>query len=212
MILASSAGLCSKGFFEVDQDDLEQSKRIFLISGISESQFDTLKAKNKGVLTLCFGRQANDRESSALVVERWVDEKVRAHMIHYSKEEDCSGWGGMEKVILESHTNTIKNCLGGWYVSSLNEDKSRALSVYKKYASWFLSDDHLLEGLKMVEKDQGKTNLPGIWSPNDVKYVTRVMGASGMRNLDFGFWSTSTNNLKTLVRDYIQPQPDVIHN
>jgi hypothetical protein len=63
----------------------------------------------------------------------------------------------------------------------------------------------------MAESLKDQHDIPSVSYPNCVKYATKIMGECGMTHLNFGLWTTKPNNLKALVRDHIQPKPNIKH-
>lgn len=188
--------------YEVDKEDLNLSKKNFLISG---APYEELQQNKKGAITLCFKQQEGEYDHTSLVFEMFLpttSDEISLKMIHYGREDDCCGFGGKEKIIIDGHTDTLKKSYKAVKVSNISGNKEDMPASHKKYASWIVSNDNLLKGLIKAEEDQDKNYSPG----NCVKYVKRIMETVGLRDIDFGWWTTKPDNLKLLVDSYIKPK------
>lgn len=188
--------------YEIDENDLNLSKKNFLISG---APYGELQQNKKGTITLCFKQQEGEYDHTSLVFEMFLpttSDEISLKMIHYGREDDCCGFGGKEKIIIDGHTDTLKKSYKAVKVSNISGNKEDMPASHKKYASWIVSNDNLLKGLIKAEEDQDKNYSPG----NCVKYVKRIMETVGLRDIDFGWWITKPDNLKLLVDSYIKPK------
>lgn len=188
---------------ECDENDLQTSKRAALISGVP---YEDLNRDRKGVMTLCFRKQEGTYDHTSLVFEMFTpttSPEISLKMIHYGQEDDCCGFGGKKRIMIDGHADTLKKVHRAIEVSNVTGDKKFVPAKYTRYASWIVLNEQLVKGLVQAEEDQKHDN-----SYNCVKYVAKIMRTVGLNNVDFGWWSTKPENLKLLVDSHIQPKPD----
>lgn len=199
---------CMSFMIEHDENDLELSKKSPIISGISYDKLIQNKDK-MGVMTLCFTPKTGgfDPEHVSLVFEMFPLHKlneISLYMVHLKNEDMC--WGaGKEKIMIENHIDTLKMAYRA--VS----DKKYLPAKHKKYASWILSNDKLIEGITQAEKDKSNDTRNSI-TRNSVEYISKIMSIVGLKNVNFGWWFKSSKNLKILVDTYITPKPIETNN
>ncbi len=192
---------------EYDENDLQLSKRTSLMSNHPYASLN--QEPKKGVMTLCFKKQEGTYDHTSLVFEMFLPatpNEISLRMIHYGQEDDCCGFGGKKKIMIDNSIDTLKKVYRAVEVSNINNSRSYVPATYTKYASWVISNDELIKGLGQAEQDQ-KLNK----SYNCVKYVSRIMRTVGLVNVDFGWWTTKPDNLKLLVDKHITPKPDYTH-
>jgi hypothetical protein len=183
-----------------DEDDLKLSKKTPIISGISYEELN--KNDKKGVITLCFKKtqKENEHGHASLVFEMLLPEKqneISLSRIHYEESEgECLP--GKGKVKIDSTENTLIRIYRG-----KSSNNTHVPAEHERYASWIISNDKLMEGYKQAEKDTEKND-----SYTCVKYVSKIMRIVGLEGVSFWGWRRNTQNLKTLVDQYIKPKPD----
>jgi len=189
--------------YEIDENDLNLSKKSFLISS---APYEELRQNRNGTLTLCFKQpEGGGYDHTSLVFEMFLpttSDQVSLRMVHYGREDDCCGFGGKEKIMIDNHMDSLKKSYRAMKISNVTADKEYVTASHKKYASWIVSNENLLKGLIKAQEDQEKNYSPG----NCVKYTKRIMETVGLRDIDFGWWTTKPDNLKLLVDSYIQPK------
>lgn len=198
----------SNGSLEPDEKDLELSKRSFLISG---APYEDIKNSNKGVMTLC-SKEVKGAifDHTSLVFEMFLPKnphETYLTMIHFGREDDCCGFGGTEKIMLDEHSKTLFKIRGGVEIDPLTYQKQKTPASYIKYASWIISNDDLIKAFTIAREDKNTGYSPG----NCTKYIKRIMETAGLENVNFGFWSTTASNLKILADEYIRPKYDIKH-
>ncbi|MBA3814407.1 MAG: hypothetical protein H0X26_07975 [Alphaproteobacteria bacterium] len=203
--------------FKADAEDIELSKRSFLISGMSYNEND----RSKGAMTLCFktiesrfGGIDYQYEHAALVFEMFfpkIDNDVHVQMIHYVYD-DGSFWGRERNRPWIDHTDpTLRNvyraCATPHFLSG---EKHYQSAKYTRYASWSLPTEDLIKGYNLAFDDVNahEENRELENSYSSITYVKRIMQAVGLKNVDFGWWRENGDNLKILVDQYITPRPD----
>ena len=148
-----------------DDDDLILSKQRFLISGVPYNGIDT----DKGVMTLCFKKMEKlefnwenafdlrtlfSLDHASLVFEYFSPQRpkeIALNMVHFGKEDDCCGFGGVETVKIDSNIDTLKKLYRSVNTSLTRDEYVPA--TYTRYASWIISNDELLKGMRQAEKD-----------------------------------------------------------
>ncbi len=199
-VILSISSSSAWSVYEHDQNDLQLSKQTSLMSRHPYASLN--QEPKKGVMTLCFKEQ----EKASLVFEVFLPatpNEISLRMIHYGQEDDCCGFGGEKKVMIDSSIDTLKKVYRAVEVSNINNSRSYIPATYTRYASWIISNDRLIQGLVQAEQDQSSND-----SYNSIKYVSKIMKIAGLNNVDFGLWKKKANNLKLLVDSHIQPRPD----
>lgn len=212
----------ANSIFAIDADelrkaDLTHSKENFLISNISFTP-EHLLQNNQGVLTLCFkkvpGFIIDNYDHAALVFEMpYMNNKtqtpeIRMCMVHYGNAVGC-GIFDKASVMIDDAATALPKVYRKWKVKFTAQKVVKKAPEYEKYATWILPRDQLTAALRQAEYDSEYRQFYTL--NNCVKYCTKIMKTAGLRNCDFGFWPTTPNNLRSLVRNYIEEKPDVCH-
>ena len=208
-----------------DDDDLILSKQRFLISGVPYNGIDT----DKGVMTLCFKKMEKlefnwenafdlrtlfSLDHASLVFEYFSPQRpkeIALNMVHFGKEDDCCGFGGVETVKIDSNIDTLKKVYRAVNTSLTRDEYVPA--TYTRFESWTLPNDKLVKGYQQAESDVD--NLNG--SYNCVEYVSKIMKIVGLQNVEFNTGLTKTSltsseNLRFLVDFHIKPMPNYDEN
>ena len=155
-------------------EDIESSKRNFLISGAS---YEKLKSKKKGVMTLCFKPIKGEYDHTSLVFEYFANnsKSLSLTMVHYGRNDGCCG-SGDKHVLIDDRAKTLQTTYRAQkvYVSG---QKRNSPATYTKYASWYIQNDKLLQALRQAEQDQGDENKK---FGSCVKYAVRIMKKAGL--------------------------------
>lgn len=186
-------------------EDIESSKKSFLISGAS---YEKLKSKKKGVMTLCFKPIKGDYDHTSLVFEYFAhnSKSPSLTMVHYGRNDGCCG-GGDKHVLINDRAHTLKTTYRAQNISNVDGKKTDIPATYTKYASWYIQNDKLLQALHQAEQDQSHKNEK---FGSCVKYAVKIMKKAGLEKLDFWWWWPDTpHSLRSLVSDYCRPKPDI---
>jgi len=226
MVLSLCYSNSASAMIEHDENDLELSKRSFLISDAPYNGID----RDKGVLTLCFKKTEKlpfnwdnifkrqtyvSFDHAALVFEFLTPKnphEITASMVHYSQEDECLCFKEKEKVNIESTVNTLKKAYRA-VKTSLTQLDEYVPATYTRFESWTLPNDKLVKGYQQAESDVD--NLNG--SYNCVEYVSKIMKIVGLQNVEFNTGLTKTSltsseNLRFLVDFHIKPMPNYDEN